>query len=130
MWKNGTATDLGLPAGADGGRANGVSGDGSVVVRFNNFPGGTRSQQGYIWTQQTGMLDLQSYLVAHGATGLTGWTLWDPTGISADGRTIVGEGIDPQNHNQAWVATIPEPSTIVLAALGVLALLACRCRTA
>jgi uncharacterized membrane protein len=125
MWTNGTVTDLGLPSGANFGQANSVSGDGAVVVGFNNFAaGGTRGQQSYIWTEQTGMVDLKGFLIARGATGLSGWTLWDATGISSDGKTIVGIGYDPQNHFQAFVATIPEPSSIFLAVVGSLALLA------
>ena len=35
----------------------------------------------------------------------------------------VGMGIDPQGQEQGWVVTIPEPATLVLLQLGVLALI-------
>jgi len=44
-------------------------------------------------------------------------------GVSADGRVIVGTGVNPVGHSEAWIATVPEPSTLVLSATGVLALL-------
>jgi hypothetical protein len=42
------------------------------------------------------------------------------TGISDDGRTIVGEGINPDGNNEAWRAeltnsnVVPEPSAIAV----------------
>ena len=42
---------------------------------------------------------------------------------------IVGNGIDPTGHAQAWIATIPEPSTWAMALIGGMFLLAARRRT-
>jgi hypothetical protein len=69
------------------------------------------------------MVNLREYLVANGASNLAGWNLY-ATGVSADGVTIVGAGVDPSGGNQAWVATIPEPSTIILASIAALGLFA------
>ena len=41
-----------------------------------------------------------------------------PYGISDDGLTIVGYGINPDGFHEAWIATVPEPSTLILFALG------------
>jgi hypothetical protein len=41
------------------------------------------------------MQTIQSLLLADGINNLVGWTLWDATGISADGTVIVGDGTDP-----------------------------------
>ena len=49
---------------------------------------------------------------------LTGWELQDARGISADGKVIVGTGINPAGFAEAWIATIPEPSTGLLLASG------------
>ena len=54
---------------------------------------------------------------------LTGWTLGSVGGISSDGYVIVGDGINPDGYNEAWIATIPEPGTFLLLAIGGLALL-------
>ena len=42
--------------------------------------------------------------------------------ISADGNTIVGLGRNSNDRTEAWIATIPEPATLTLFALGGLAL--------
>ena len=55
-------------------------------------------------------------LIAGGATGLTGWTLNQATGVSADGRSIVGFGRNPAGNTEAWLAAIPEPSSLLLLA--------------
>ena len=49
---------------------------------------------------------------------LTGWALKSATGISADGLTIVGTGTNPVGFDEGWIATIPEPSTLLLLGLG------------
>jgi hypothetical protein len=56
---------------------------------------------------------------------LTGWTLDAAYGVSADGRTIVGYGSGPDGA-EAWMAVIPEPSTGLLLALGLVGLAARR----
>jgi len=87
----------------------GVSADGSVVV-------GTSGSRAFIWTLPTGMVDLGTYLAGLGID-LGGWTLTEAKSISADGRTIVGNGFSPLTGG-AWIATIPAPpGVLVLAAL-------------
>jgi hypothetical protein len=44
-------------------------------------------------------------LVAAGVD-LTGWTLQQAVGVSADGRTLTGTGTGPMG-SQAWIATLP-----------------------
>jgi hypothetical protein len=61
---------------------------------------------------------------------LTGWTLQQALGISADGNTIVGDGIDPNGLTEGWIATIPEPTTDLLVMAGVLGLAMARRRRA
>jgi uncharacterized membrane protein len=55
-------------------------------------------------------------LIDQGVTGLAGWKLSIATAISADGQTVVGYGINPSGLTEAWIATVPEPSTLVLSA--------------
>src|SRR5262249_38261040 len=57
--------------------------------------------------RQTGAESIQQLLLADGIKSLAGWTLLDATGISANGTIIVGDGIDPQGNNEAWIADIP-----------------------
>ena len=43
------------------------------------------------------------------ATGveLTGWRLIEATGISDNGRVVVGRGLNPQGQEEAWMAVLP-----------------------
>jgi uncharacterized protein related to proFAR isomerase len=82
----------------------------AFTIRPNISPG----QEALFWTEATGMVDLRDALLAGGVTGLENSILFEATGISADGRTIVGTAFH-DGVRQAFVATIPEPSTIVLA---------------
>jgi hypothetical protein len=48
--------------------------------------------------------------------------LEDATGISADGQTIVGDGLDPSGSSNAWIVVILEPDAGLLAMTGMLGL--------
>jgi probable HAF family extracellular repeat protein len=96
-----------------------TSGNGGVVVGGSNTLTG---EAAFLWTAETGMVDLEGYLVSKGVTGLDHWILTRATGISNDGRTIVGWGENGLN-SEGWIATIPEPSSLGLAALGIVSLL-------
>lgn len=111
--------------------ALGVSADGSVVVGTDNYPapGGGRFSgrpfsKAFIWDAQNGMRALDVLLSSLGID-LTGWELVDATSISADGRTVLGQAIDPNGQLQTFVAVIPEPGTGLLIGVGI-ALLASR----
>lgn len=95
-----------------GSEAYGVSADGSVVVGHSAAP-----DRAFIWDQTLGMRSLHDVLTTDLGLDLTGWTLVQASDVSADGRTIVGYGINPSGDIEAWVAVIPEPSTVVLAVL-------------
>ena len=82
-------------------QANAVSAQGSIVV------GQSATLNATVWTRQTGADSIQQLLLADGINSLAGWVLLDATGISADGTIIVGDGIDPQGNNEAWIADIP-----------------------
>jgi len=108
-----------LPGGVFSSVARATSADGSVVVGASNSASGA---QAIYWTSERGMRSVRDMLIAGGVTELADWTLTDATGVSADGRTIVGQGRNPLGQPVAWIATVPEPSTLVLAAIGLAAL--------
>lgn len=102
--------------------ASAVSGDGSVIV-------GNETAGAFIWDEARGMRSLGDVLVNDYRLNLNGWVLRDATSISADGLTIVGNGVNPAGQVEAWIAVIPEPAALPLLALAGGALLGRRCRT-
>jgi probable HAF family extracellular repeat protein len=81
--------------------ADDISADGNIVVGGPTAFG----TGGFIWTPDLGMVDLQSYLVAQGAANAADWIDLEPFRISADGTTIVGEGVICGVH-AAWIARL------------------------
>jgi uncharacterized membrane protein len=91
--------------------ARAISADGSTVVgeylRFG-FPG----TDAFIWTQATGFEDLRSYLSTNFdlREQIDNWRLLSAIDVSGDGRTIVGQGINPDGCQQAFAVIISSPA--------------------
>jgi uncharacterized membrane protein len=112
----GSLTALGdLPGGSVGSNANGVSGDGSVVVGFGNIASG---DEAFIWTAGGGKQRLWDVLLANGIDpAASGWTsLISATGVSADGTAIADYGTRngntrrlPRRSSRAGLAHAAEP---------------------
>lgn len=99
--------------------ATAVNYDGSRIVGTSIGATGSRA---VMWTSTLGSVDLNTYLPTLGVN-LTGWDLTGAEGISYDGSVIMGNGTY-NGEQAAWiVSAVPEPSTILLAALGSIALI-------
>jgi uncharacterized membrane protein len=86
--------------------ANATDGDGSTIVGDLNF------SEAFIWDQANGARGLQQLLTDElGVGNLAGWSLTTARGISADGKTIVGQGRNPRGATEAWIVTLPDDPT-------------------
>jgi probable HAF family extracellular repeat protein len=97
-----------------------ASADGSVVVGSSVTGGRTAA---FIWDQARGMRELRSVLESEHGIDLTGWQLVTAIDVSADGLTIAGNGVNPVGQIEAWVATIPEPSSGLLVLVPLIAMM-------
>jgi hypothetical protein len=68
-----------------------------------------QTREAFIWTQAAGMQSLRELLIANGAQGLDNWALREARGISADGRWVVGYGINPSGFEEGFLANISLP---------------------
>jgi probable HAF family extracellular repeat protein len=110
-----------LPDGPAYSLAYGTSGDGSIVVGLGASAVGFEA---FRWTNDGGMQSLWDYLLANGVDpAASGWSSPNSaSGISPDGRTVVGWGV--RNGNvEAFRAVVPEPTSLSpLALFGVMLL--------
>jgi probable HAF family extracellular repeat protein len=103
-----------LPTGVVLSAAYAMTPDGSIIVGSGGIQGNCNPfgcptiPRAMIWDEQNGMRDLKTVLTAAGLD-VTGWTLTDARGISADGRVIVGNGTNPAGDNEAWRAEVSAP---------------------
>jgi len=98
-----------------------ASADGSIVVGFNEFTRGFA--EAFIWDALNGMRRLEDVLSGEFGLDLAGWTLVEAHGISADGKAIIGLGINADGISEGWIArlgssAIPEPPAVALVILG------------
>jgi probable HAF family extracellular repeat protein len=107
-----------LPGAAFQSWAYAVSGDGSIVVGRGSIPGACgpfgcgSAGRAFVWDAANGMRDVQQILVNAGID-MTGWSLTEAKGVSRDGSTIVGTGMNPAGSIEAWIATIDVPARCV-----------------
>lgn len=108
-----------LDGGAFHSSAYGVSADGQLVAGLATSALGP---QAILWSPGGSLRILQDELLHAGLAGdLAGWTLHAATDISADGKTIVGYGTNPSGQIEAWIVTVPEPASIGLLCICLLA---------
>ncbi len=116
-----------LPGGEYSSWALDISYNASVIVGYGTSASGSEA---FLWIEGSGMLEARNYLESAQGLDLTGWALTQATGISDDGLTIVGNGINPQGNTEAWIATIiepvPEPTRMAMLTAALLTLLSLR----
>ncbi len=104
---NGVPQNLGVLAGGIDSYAYATNSDGSVVCGVSDAA--LLGDRAFLWTQALGMVDLNTYLPTIGVN-LTGWTLSECRGISADGHTLVGSG-RYVNQQVGWIVSGLPPAS-------------------
>lgn len=85
-----------------------ISADGSMIV------GGSAQHGVFVWDETYGMRSVQNML----GIDLSDWQFISARGISDDGSTIIGFGRHQNGDEEAWIAVLPEPTTLALLAVG------------
>lgn len=121
---DGGMVGLGFLPGDGLSRANSISADGSTVVGWSY--GSADGRKPFIWDETHGLRNLKTLLAIDCGLQdeLTGWSWMNATGVSNDGRVIVGSGFR-RRIEEAWIAVIPEPCALALLTTGILGALAC-----
>jgi uncharacterized membrane protein len=108
--RTGGMQDLGIAQGHILAEATAMSRDGNVIVGWGQLPNST-NRTPVIWDAANGVREIVPILEAAGLD-LSAWrnsyghVFMQPTGIAADGKTIVGFG-NLNNDRRAWIATLP-----------------------
>ena len=93
--------DLGLMSGDSFSEATAVSSDGSIVI--GRAGPDFSHAHAFIWDKANGMRDLKAVLVADNPN-LSGWKLQEANGLSMDGTTVTGSGINPNGDFEGFTA--------------------------
>lgn len=94
----------------------------TTIVRDADATGaafvGTNEGQAVLWTEAGG-LRLVADVAREYGFDTAGWTFTTAQGISADGMTITGLGINPLGQGASWVIHIPSPGVATFAFVGI-----------
>lgn len=93
-----------LPGGADRSRAYAVSSDGAVIAGEAAEADGPAA---FIWSEGYGMQSLRTAMRMAGLPLPAGWRPQRAFGLSADGLTVVGEGLDESGETQGYLVVLP-----------------------
>jgi hypothetical protein len=107
-------TGLGVLQGEGTSGAGAVSGDGSVIVGSSVDWFSSPFPEVFVWNETAGMRSLRGVLVDDLGLDLTGWRLTSAAGISDEGLTIVGNGVNPNGASEGWIAVLPSSLAVAV----------------
>jgi hypothetical protein len=81
-----------LPGDAAPAQPFAMSWDGTVMVGFSGNPFLSFNPAPFIWTRQMGTMNLDEFVRSQGTAMEQWFSLWEPTSVSDDGRSIAGWG--------------------------------------
>jgi uncharacterized membrane protein len=83
--------------------ARGGSASAAIVVGSSRTAAG---EEAFVWSGGSGMVNLRTLLLENGVEAVRNWRLTRANGISHDGTTVVGYGINPRGQIEAFRAKI------------------------
>jgi probable HAF family extracellular repeat protein len=84
-----------------------ISKQGHLIVGASGDCLGCDTAHAVIWNKHRHIFDLREILMQRGlAKELSGWSLTEANGVSDDGRTVSGIGVNPAGYEEAFIATI------------------------
>jgi uncharacterized membrane protein len=89
--------------------ANDLKADGSLIVGYNAFD--YAQATGFMWTEETGMIDVEDYLIDNGVTLDPMFDIRSLTAVSDDGTVMVGMGQDmvyPYTIRSFMISILPD----------------------
>jgi len=105
-WVNGVIDSLTV------GGAAAVTSDGKVIVGYGLASVGV--SEPFLWNEEDGAREIRTILMDDFAIDIGTWQLGTPTGISDDGRVVVGTGRNPDGKTQGWRIVLgPDTDLIV-----------------
>jgi hypothetical protein len=113
IYREGSITDMGIPAGMDSIYAGGIS-NGHLAVGTGYAGTTVVTTLPFVWTPQGGWIEFGSWLAGQGIE-FPDWTFYELMSLSEDGRSITGGGRDPSGQYRAFIVTIPAPGPAALA---------------
>jgi uncharacterized membrane protein len=101
--------------------ANAVSSSGKIVVGYASFDGSPFGTTGFVWTAETGVVDVNVFLADHGVLVDPNFTIQSLGAMTPDGTKIFGHGqmlIPPYTRRAFRITTtdvvaVPAPETQV-----------------
>ena len=87
--------------------ATAISADGRLITGWAGRESGGLDTA-VVWDESGALRAVSDLLSNDGQAASAGWSLTRARGISADGRVIVGEGIDPEGTGRGWIVTLSE----------------------
>ena len=117
MWKRtngvfGPQQTLGWVDGTEAGNginiASAVSYDGHIAVGYCSFDGTPFATTGFVWTQATGVIDVNEFLANNGVLVDPNFTIQNMTTMTPDGRQLFGHGqmLTPPYARRAFRITL------------------------
>ncbi|MCC5787519.1 MAG: hypothetical protein JJU33_12565 [Phycisphaerales bacterium] len=111
---SGVAHEINRWAGYNGGVATAATDGGELI--FGNWwlgPGPSSFERlAFIWDAEHGARPLGEVLASEYGIDMEGWELHIVTGVTPDGRSIIGRGTAPSGFSQGFVVVIPAPGVL------------------